>query len=592
MKGATGVLEVTVLAPIKKSVPEFPTLAVLAIGAANREAARLAGLANIEKALAEISSKLEQLQIEDAALDQREHIAHDEAVRAPTDHAIADSLNLRTDARSKFDRSLQFHAEGVQKVDHARQAHAAAQRQLREEAVHLGYREHLERLTDLRPAWEEYGDVMERFWLCLQVWADAAQQLEGARNRYQQACEVLQQLQAEAERARKNALEASQIAETLEARSGASVIEHQRLEELARNERITAKTADTNAKAALMEVEKTIAKLTASLQPAQDKVIEAENERAGAIRALRVPLSYGLFTEALSSFADIEIDDWSPTRAVAIARRIGKDLPDVSGGEESRRQQSNMLNAQFHDLQNRTGAACEVESEEIADGLVMVQCRWQGTKRKPAECLALVEAERAIRDRLLGEQERGIIDSHLVAEVSINLQDLIEGALERTRLMTDEMARCATTLGVTLRLGWEPRTDEMSAGFPQMRKLLLADHSTWTDTERRLVGDFLHGRIQHERLVNPQATAADQLLQALDYRAWHQFYAERRQNERWERLTKKNTERARAEKRPSCSRFHRWQQHPPTTEAPRPMPRDSFCWTRPLLAWIHPLVRN
>lgn len=120
----------------------------------------------------------------------------------------------------------------------------------------------------------------------------------------------------------------------------------------------------------------------------------------------------------------------------------------------------------------------------------------------------------------------------------MQLRTLIEGAKARTEQMNEEMVRCATTLGLTMKLVWEPKIDDLPLGLPAVRRLLLGDHANWTSAERESVGECLHQLIAVQRIANPKATAAEQLQVALDYRQWHQFYAMRRQNDKWERLTK------------------------------------------------------
>ncbi len=126
-----------------------------------------------------------------------------------------------------------------------------------------------------------------------------------------------------------------------------------------------------------------------------------------------------------------------------------------------------------------------------------------------------------------------------MTEVSLQLQTLIENARFRTNEMNAEMTRCATTLGVTLRLIWEPVTDGLPAGLPHVRRLLLVDHAAWSEEERSTVGRFLYQLIREERARDRAAPGTEQLQRALDYRRWHTFAAARRQNDRWERLTRK-----------------------------------------------------
>lgn len=509
------------------------------LGATSREMAREKRLAEIQIALRLLDEREATLAHQAAQLDAREKEGAAESQCSPRDQEIATHLALRTNARIKLVEAARLHANAMVKTQRAREKTAQAADKLRHDATHLGYREHLDRLETLRPAWAPYDRAMVKFFGDMQAWITSATHLHSAANRARMAAENQAQTAYAADTARTAALRADETFRTLQSSLGSSVSEYQAKLEFARRAKAEAQMALTAASHAVSASEKRLVELQASLQPAQDKVSDAGAERDKAIQALRVPLLFDLFPEAHPSLADIETDAWSPNRAIIIARRIGKELPEADATPEAWTSRLNALNTQINDLRNRTGAACEIESQMLSEGLTMVECRYQGSRLKPAACLTALEIERSTHERLLGEKERDIIDRHLVTEVSLQLQALIESGQKQTTLMNEEMTQCATTLGVSLRLVWEPVTEGLPAGLPAVRKLLLVDHAAWTSDERKAVGDCLHQLIQNERMNNPQKTSAEQLLQALDYRQWHAFYAERRHKDKWERLNKK-----------------------------------------------------
>ena len=94
-----------------------------------------------------------------------------------------------------------------------------------------------------------------------------------------------------------------------------------------------------------------------------------------------------------------------------------------------------------------------VETQQLGEGLTSYHLRLsKHPADAPRRCLLAVERERETHDRLLAEEERKIIDRHLVTEVSLQLQQLIEQGQERTTKINKEMSRCATTLGVAMKL--------------------------------------------------------------------------------------------------------------------------------------------
>ncbi len=508
------------------------------LGSTSRERARLQRLAEIEVQLDELQRKEDLLHREREQLDAREAEATAESKSAPRDESVFEGLTLRTEARTKLTQATNAHAIAAQRTQDARKQAEGAQAALNRDATHLGYADHLYRLHELRPAWVGYERAITEAWGCLQAWITSRQHLEGAQSRARVDTEEHASRNAELEVAHHKQVQASQTHETLLTTSGASVIEYQSQLRNAEVAKIAANSHLEQARDFLSEAKASHAAHHAQLAPAKERISLEEGVRDRAISALRVPAIHGLFPEAHDSLADIETDAWSATRAVTIARRIDKELPEMDDSDDAWTKRLNLLDAQINDLRTSTGGACEVIDQTISQGLKAVECRYHGVTHKPTGCLAAVDNERAMRERLLGEGERDIIDRHLVTEVSMQLRTLIEGAKARTEQMNEEMVRCATTLGLTMKLVWEPKIDDLPLGLPAVRRLLLGDHANWTSAERESVGECLHQLIAVQRIANPKATAAEQLQVALDYRQWHQFYAMRRQNDKWERLTK------------------------------------------------------
>lgn len=510
------------------------------LGVTGREAARQRRLAELTIALAQLDERSSALDHEAAEQAARATVANNELKTAPADTDIARHLTLRTEARLQRDRSTREHETAIGETHRARLAAQTAEDALHRTARDLGYGDHLHRLAELRSAWAPYAQAVTQLWGDAQAWITSALREQQLAGQQRVAAEHAAQTAAEAQAMRTAALQATEHHRTLVQTFGSTIEEYQRDLQAARTARSAAQTTLDAANTAVADIGKKIAALQAALGPARDKIEEAGQRRQSAILDLRLPLHHGLYSEASLDLADIETDDWSPTRAYAIARRLEKDLPTANLTDTAWIERVNVLNTQIHELRNLTGSlGCQVVSRVLGEGLTHVECHYQGTPLTPANCLSAVQRERETHERLLSDGERAIIDRHLVTEVSLQLQTLIENARSRTDEMNKEMADCATTLGIALRLVWEPITEGMPAGLPNIRRLLLADHATWSDDERSTVGRFLHQLIAEERIRNPAASGTEQLLHALDYRRWHVFAADRRQNNRWERLTRK-----------------------------------------------------
>ncbi len=91
---------------------------------------------------------------------------------------------------------------------------------------------------------------------------------------------------------------------------------------------------------------------------------------------------------------------------------------------------------------------------------------------------------------------------------------------------------------MALRFQWLP-LEEGPDGLAEARERLLRPSYAWSPEDRDALGRFLQARIHAVREEMPGATWQEQLAQALDYRSWHQFAIQRRQDGRWTRMTRR-----------------------------------------------------
>jgi hypothetical protein len=247
-----------------------------------------------------------------------------------------------------------------------------------------------------------------------------------------------------------------------------------------------------------------------------------------------------LFPDVHPTFAEFESETWSVTRAVEVAREVERTLREVRADDEAWRNQQAMLFQRFHELQTALGAhGHQPQMEYPDDGLIAISCPFHGHPLRLGQLQAALADEIATQERLLTEKERAAIDNHLIGEIATTLQSLIRDAEGNVVAMNDEIMGCSTSTGLTMRLKWEERTEGAPEGLTEARQLLLADSELWSPDERKQLGEFLHGLIKEARAANPLGVWNDHLRQALDYRSWHTFAIERRQNGKWERLTKR-----------------------------------------------------
>jgi uncharacterized protein (TIGR02680 family) len=516
----------------EKSSSEF-------VGTRNREAARQRRLREISAERQRFGDDLSRIDDESVTLDARRTDSQWEFASAPKDDEIAARLTLRTHTHLQLNEAILAFDDAVRQTTVAKKI-AADQRIAFETLVrHLGYGEHLLHINELRGAWNNYELAMSELWNKTRAWLTAEEHLQRAESAQLQAAET-HSLESEAlAKIEKEAIEAKHTFDALKSSVGLSVSDYQSKLSHARQAKIDANGALSDANREVHEIEKQLIGLQHELPAAEEKVGEWEISREDSIRALKIIFDQGLFVEADERLAGTDPQSWASSRAVIIARTILKTLPDLDHDDDAWKRRLNALDIRITELRNSNGNACTVESEQLGEGLTLIICVYQGSRRRPGECLLAIERERETHDRLLAEKERKIIDQHLVNEVSLQLRELIEQARVRTNKINNEMTRCATTLGVTMKLSWEARTEGLPPALPAVLKLLLMDHGAWSDEQRQTVGNFLHQLIKDERINNPTASASEQLLTALDYRRWHAFAAARHQNGRWEPLTRR-----------------------------------------------------
>ena len=167
------------------------------------------------------------------------------------------------------------------------------------------------------------------------------------------------------------------------------------------------------------------------------------------------------------------------------------------------------------------------------DRLVRGHDHVPGSVRTPTELAALLAEEISYRERVLTEQQRRVIENHLINDVGEPPAAAHQRRQTQVAHMNSELRDRPTSTGMMLRLRWEVRLDG-PAGLAQARsRLLRQDYELWSTADREAVGDFLNRQIEAARAEDEHATWAELLGRALDYRHWHRFLIDRQQDGQW-----------------------------------------------------------
>jgi uncharacterized protein (TIGR02680 family) len=498
--------------------------------------------------LAEIATEVSALNTEKQHIEEwREDLKtarvaaiHDEREEAPNDNSIATALERRSAARERLAQARRNYEDSQAVSTTARQTYQSAVANREREASDLGLSEWQHNPDLLRDRWQDYRFLFERLWPTARFWDDARRQVKHASENLELIRGDAVTAKARLQEAESKSVEAGARYNTLHSNTGASVA-------ILHSQTTAAKTKLENAQheakvaaAELMSAKNDEVKAQEQLQQLTEKLDVIVHDRSAAIDKLHLLARHNLFADAHTTFCEFEAGSWSITRGVEIAREIDKTLREIRADDDAWLGHQTVLFQRFNELQTSLGTHGHQPQMEYADdSLVAIACPFHGRPLRLGQLQAALADEIATQERLLTEREREAIDNHLIGEVATTLQELIRDAETKVADMNEEITRCSTSTGLTMRLRWEPRTEEVPEGLPEARQLLLADSELWSPEERKQLGQFLHGLIKDARAANPLGVWNDHLRQALDYRAWHTFAVERRQNDKWEKLTKR-----------------------------------------------------
>lgn len=463
-----------------------------------------------------------------------------EREKAPSDHIIATALERRSAARERLAEARRNYESSQAASAAERQTYQSAVASREREASDLGLSEWQQKPDLLRDCWQNYRFLSEGLWPTARFWDDARRQVKHASENLELLRGDAVTAKARLQDAESKSVEAEARYNTLYSNTGASVANLHSQTSTAKTKLETAQLEARGATGELMSAKNDEVKAQEQLQQLSDKLDVIVHDRSTAIDKLHLLARHNLFPDAHAAFAEFETGTWSVTRGVEIAREIDKTLRETRADDDAWLGHQTTLFQRFNELQTSLGAhGHQPQMEWPDDSLVAIACPFHGRPLRLGQLQAALADEIATQERLLTEREREAIDNHLIGEVATTLQELIRDAEAKVTDMNEEITRCSTSTGLTMRLRWEPRTEEVPEGLPEARGLLLADSELWSPEERKQLGQFLHGLIKDARAANPQGVWNDHLRQALDYRAWHTFAVERRQNDKWEKLTKR-----------------------------------------------------
>ncbi|MEM7583934.1 MAG: SbcC/MukB-like Walker B domain-containing protein, partial [Acidobacteriota bacterium] len=283
------------------------------------------------------------------------------------------------------------------------------------------------------------------------------------------------------------------------------------------------------------------ARADARMEAEHGNVEREASLRQNAIGSLQRLIETGLLSVAEPALPVSDEDrsaERSVKRSVEICRALEARLSEVESDDGRWQRQQRDVHNQFQRLQETLAPHGYPPVLTVEDDLFVVTAPFQGQHQTLDVFRSSLHDEVSMRDRVLAEREREVIENHLIGEVALHLHQRLRDAEELVLRINQQIESRPTSTGMILRFRWQPLGQEFM-GLDGARRLLMSEHGLWSAQDRKAVGDFLQGLIDERRREDDTGTWQEHLRDALDYRRWHEFGVERRQDDRWRRLTRR-----------------------------------------------------
>ncbi|WP_422771275.1 TIGR02680 family protein [Plantactinospora sp. WMMC1484] len=508
------------------------------IGDGARAASRRARIARLRQEAAELSALADDLAEQRGTLDARRRRVTEEAESLPSDQPLREAHTLVRTAYDHRRETLARRDEARAELETAARVAADALTEATDFAGDVGLPYSAEELAGVREGLQSYRVALAAWWPAVTGGWAAARRHGAARRAYEERLTRLEPAAEEAASAGQQATAARIEFDTLDATAGASVAELRRqLAEVA-----GALTRCEEAQRHTREQEGVARDARGAASGRRDglerELAEVSRDRDEAVAALRAFAGTGLIDLVCPG---LELPDpgqpWAATPAVALARGIDRTLADVDTEHARWERLQQQVSVDIKLLADNLSRHGHQVLPAVREETMVVEVVFQGHGRSVADLATALVGEVEERQRVLSAHEREVLETHLVNEVAGALQELISGAERQVESMNAELEARPTSTGMRLRLLWRPTRDAPD-GLAELRaRQLRQSTDVWNDEDRRTVGAFLQQQIDRERLRDEGATWTEQLTRALDYRAWHEFAVQRRQDGQWRPAT-------------------------------------------------------
>ncbi|CAN5514591.1 TIGR02680 family protein [soil metagenome] len=491
------------------------------LGAAAREAARLRWLGRIDADLDAQRSRLAELRAQGDRLAEAAARLEGEIGGLPSTGSL---INARLAERRAAMQVAGLHDELARAGEALQSATATrleAERKLRGAADKMGLSGHLGRLTELRDAIASYRVAVVKLTSAARATLDAETEMQRRNGELAETAAALQRSQEQERQLVRRLVGLEAKVEQLTAGVGADAkaVLQQRQEQIERQDLIEShlKQLHEDEKAASLS----LGEARGDLQRAQDERVGREEARRQAIASFVRLTEHGLVGLAIAIPPPADETEWSMSRSLEIARAVEAATGQIPSEDSDRDRADNRTTSALNDLERDLGGDFGPRSHRT-DGWLVTRIEHNGRTWEPPSLVEGLRTEIERRRQLLDDQEREIIQRHLLEELGQHLQDRIADARSLVRGMNQQLASHPTASGLVVKLKWSPAARDIP-GIEAALRSLDRNLVLLEDAERDALARFLQERIQGARQDQRSGSYADHLAGALDYRGWHSF---------------------------------------------------------------------
>jgi uncharacterized protein (TIGR02680 family) len=508
------------------------------IGHAAREAERLRRLRECDAAISQLH---ESIAIRNAALEElarRSRAGDDEADRAPSEDPIRTAIAQRNAARFQLDGARLRLLDVESALNLAKDDLHQKTTRRDHSAADLGLHHWIDRTTEYDEAINAYRRQMGTLWACAREFVRSTSAFEASRHRHEGECERCERLRAASRNAAEKATAAESQYQTLHEMVGSAVEEVQlQLQEAESQIRRIGGALQTNARERGAAVAR-IDSFRRSIDDLNAQIADTESRRAAAILRLLNFTATSLIDITDDSLAGLGRGKLADTAAVDLAHRALSTLAGVPSDDLAWASTQRTIHQHIQNLTTALQSQDYRPEVTTEDDTIVVTAPVNRVQRPMEEFSAWLSEEIVNRRSLLTARELELLENYLIHDLAVEMGKLIRGAEELVAGMNRQLLARPNSTGMTLKFAWNADPEGPPA-FAEARKKLLGDYATWSPADRTALGQFLQEQIHRARESESASTWHEQLSIALDYRRWHQFHVERRQDGKWVRLNRR-----------------------------------------------------